>query len=141
RRAECFDAPRVLLESAVREVQPRDVQAHPNHPLQYVGRVGGWPDGGDDFGFVRRERHLWSSGATKNCFGILERMNANQVSSATSRRAEAHSSTSRYPTASKVGPMNTPMKPNASAPPSTPKKIKMNGMSLPWLMSHGLTTL
>src|SRR5947208_8710507 len=25
--------------------------------------------------------------------------------------------------------------------PSTPKKIRMNGRSLPWLMSHGLTTL
>ena len=33
------------------------------------------------------------------------------------------------------------MNPKVNAPPSTPKKIKMNGMLLPWLMSHGLTKL
>src|SRR5262245_17229816 len=52
-----------------------------------------------------------------------------------------HSFNTVYPSASSVGPRNTPMNPNASAPPITPKKVKMNGISDPMLISHGFTKL
>ncbi|MNN50929.1 hypothetical protein D3C81_1655390 [compost metagenome] len=37
--------------------------------------------------------------------------------------------------------MNTPRKPKASAPPSTPIMIQISGMPVPLLISSGLTTL
>ncbi|MNT12320.1 hypothetical protein D3C72_1472430 [compost metagenome] len=51
------------------------------------------------------------------------------------------SRSSAYATASSVGPMNTPRKPNASAPPSTPSMIQISGMPVPLLISSGLTML
>src|SRR5262252_2125482 len=57
RRADALDAFRVTSEVAVREVEPRDVQARADEAFQHFRGFRGWSDRSDDFSFVPGERH------------------------------------------------------------------------------------
>ena len=49
---------RVFGKVAVREIQPRDIQPRANEPLEHLRRFRRRADGGDDLGFVSRERRV-----------------------------------------------------------------------------------
>ena len=65
RRTDARDAFAVPGEVTVREIEPRDIQARPDEPLQHFRGIGSGADGRDDFGFVSWQVHEF------NCSGCF----------------------------------------------------------------------
>jgi hypothetical protein len=59
-RAYPVNLARVFVRVSVREIQPRDVHAGANEPLQHLGRFRRRPDSGDDLRLVIGEGHAFA---------------------------------------------------------------------------------